>query len=629
MSVSRCSYLTYLMLVAAVCGTLSAQTPMISDAGETASLHPKEVYPQIVRLSLVQGDVRVSLGKQKRQGEVPPWVDGRVNLPLQSGSSVVTGVGRVEIEFEDASTMYLGENSVLAFNDLSTQNGIPNTDMVLMTGVATLHLRPTVPGEQYVLRTETDSVRIPFGSHSDVRVNSYTDAMTVTPQSFAEIHLGDAQPVSGMMGKTFTYSNGVFLSTPVATTNNFAAWDKWVAARLAERNLAMRAVMKESGLREPLPGMADMATAGSFFDCQPYGTCWAPTKGWGGPHAAQPTGDASQAQAPQQGPDQPASAQQAAQNSRLAMQAQQDEARAEQQTGQSMGGGGVAPAVWPEDDYDFPCSPYSLEDWMTQDPMTGQTMVLASDVVWNGDGFDDFGYDWAVCHAGSWIRWGRRYVWVAGRHRHHHSPVRWVKVQGKRGYVPIHPHDAEGKEPLNLKHGIFVPANRKGGGVERVAWNSGTPLKLLAEAPKEYREPALPALHAARAPAVEAHPLIAAHGDSKANTNSMIAFNSKAKGFTVTTQMHDGGASRTSVSHYGGGSVAASVGRGGSGGGFGGGRGGSSGGFGGGGGRGYSGGGSSSGGGSHASGGGSMSSGGSASSASSGGGAAGGGGHGH
>jgi hypothetical protein len=593
------------------------------EAAATASLHPKEIYPQIVRLSLVQGDVRVALGKQKSQPDVAPWVDGRVNLPLESGSSVVTGNGRVEIEFEDASTMYLGENSVLAFNELTTQNGVPHTDMVLMTGVATLHLRPTMPGEQYVLRTETDLVHIPYGSHSNVRVNSYTDAMTVTPQSFSEIHFGDAQPVSAMIGKTFTYSNGVFVPTAasLSSTNNFAAWDQWVAARVAARNTAMHAVMKESGLHEPLPGMADMEAKGSFFDCQPYGTCWAPTKGWGRPQAAaQQTGDTAQAQAPQP-VEGPPSAQGQAQSSKLAMQAQQDEEQAEQQTG----GGGAAPAVWAEDDYDFPCSPYSLEDWMTQDPVTGDPVFLASDVVWNGGGFDGFGdgwgYDWAVCHAGSWIRWRHRYVWVAGRKHHHQSPVRWVKVAGKLGYVPIHPRDAEGKEPGNLKHGIFVPAERKGGGVERVAYDPGARVKFLAEAPKAFREPTLPALHATSAPTVEAHPLLAAHAGSKAGAPSMIAFDPKAKGFTVTT--HEGGGSRTSVSHFSSGG-GGSMGRGGSGGGFGGGSRGSSGA---GGGRGYSGGGSSGGGGSHSSGGGSMASGGS-SSASAGGGA-GGGAHGH
>jgi hypothetical protein len=35
------------------------------------------------------------------------------DLPIEVGFSLVTGSGRAEIEFEDASTLYLGENSVL------------------------------------------------------------------------------------------------------------------------------------------------------------------------------------------------------------------------------------------------------------------------------------------------------------------------------------------------------------------------------------------------------------------------------------------------------------------------------------------------------------------------------------
>jgi hypothetical protein len=210
---------------------------------------------------------------------------------------------------------------------------------------------------------------------------------------------------------------------------------------------------------------------------------------------------------------------------------------------------------------------------------------------------------------------GTGMLWVAGCHRHHQSPVRWVKVHGRLGYVPLHPHDAQGKEPLNLKHGIFVPTDRKGGGVERVAYDRAARVKLLAETPKAYREPTLPMLHATSAPRVEARPLLAARPGSKAGGPSVIAFDPKARGFTVTTQTHEGGTSRTLVSHYSGGSVAGSMLRGGSGGGFGGGDRGSSGG-----GRGNSGGGSSGGGISHSSGGGSMSSGSGGSGAPSGGG---------
>jgi hypothetical protein len=568
MIMKRCFPFTVFMLSAVFGWTAAAQLQAQSgvegsatEAEESMSQHPNEVYPQIVRLSLVQGDVRVAVGKQKGQPDAAPWVQAQANMPLESGFSVVTGKGRAEIEFEDASTMYLGEDSALTFEALTTEDGVSTTDMVLLTGVASLHLRPTVPGELYTLKTPTDYLQIPFGSHSDVRVNSYMDAMTVTPLSPAEIHLGDVNSSQGLVGKTFTYSNGEFVPTPASATNNFAAWDQWVAARVASRNKAMRVVMKESGLSEPLPGMADMAAKGSFFECRPYGTCWEPTNGWGETHAAgHPGGGLMRAServsGRQQGAAQQNSAQQAnppgptpeqMQNARLAQQAQGDEAQAEAETQGPPQGGGVAPAVWVEDDDPFPCAPYTLANVVAQDPITGNLSILDSTPVWYDELGDDYGFDWAVCHAGSWIYWHHRYAWVAGRRHHHHPPVHWVKVGGKTGYVPIHPRDGKGKEPVNLRNGIFVPKDRKGDGLQRVAFDPGARVKVLAETPKEFREPQMPGLKAAVAPALEAHPL---HSSTSVNKPSMIAFDSKARGFTVTTETHEGGASRTVVSRY-------------------------------------------------------------------------------
>ena len=159
----------------------------------------------------------------------------------------------------------------------------------------------------------------------------------------------------------------MFIPTPASSTNNFAAWDQWVAARVAARSEAMHAVMKEAGLKEPLPGLADMKSRGSFFECQPYGTCWEPTNGWAkapatkmandGPPAAEgaPTAEASsqaeQTQKKQAPPTQEElRALDAAQNARPGCSGRKvDEQQAEGQ----MPGGGVAPAMWVEDDQAF------------------------------------------------------------------------------------------------------------------------------------------------------------------------------------------------------------------------------------------------------------------------------------
>ena len=103
-------------------------------------------YAQIVRVSYVEGDVRIARGEQNEKPAGEAWEEAVTDLPLETGFSLVTGKGRAEIELEDASTLYLGENSVLSFNDLHTTSGVPYTEVALLSGTLSLaigaaHLR--------------------------------------------------------------------------------------------------------------------------------------------------------------------------------------------------------------------------------------------------------------------------------------------------------------------------------------------------------------------------------------------------------------------------------------------------------------------------------------------------------
>jgi hypothetical protein len=644
MRVVRCLYLAVALLACGCCAGLFAQGSIyIADTAEARlvpsakpSKDAKESYPQIVRLSLVEGDVRVGVGKQKSETDDMPWVKATVNTPLESGFSVVTGEGRAEIEFEDASTMYVAPNSVLRMEDLSTEDGVPRTEMSLLTGTATLHVRPAVAHEMYILETPTYEVVTPFGNVADLRVNSYLNGITLTPLGHMSLQFNGSKTRVATAGSTVTLTKATqvpcsdsggncpmlparfSVQKPSVIPDSFAAWDAWVAARVAARDKSMQAVMQQAGLTEPLPGLADMQARGSFFPCAPYGTCWEPVRGWSGRLPASPmqevndagqpvSGTPSVAQATRQNAAAEAQNVPVAQQTKLQVQAEQDEARAEAQTTPGQDEGGVAPGVWVEEDY-FPCSPYATLDWLTQDPATGAEVVLASDVAWDGDGFDDsFGFDWAVCHAGSWIYRNHRYAWVVDRRRHHRHPVRWVKVNGRLGYVPVHPRDEKGKPPVNLRNGVFVPKDGKGGQVERVAYSSQMQVKMVDETPKEFRAPSLPALRAAETPTAEARLLT--RGTAFAQTElpvSRITFDHKSRGFTLTTQVRDGGKSQTFVDRFssGGRGSAPTLRASNSGGGYGGGRGGYGGGSGGGGAR-SSGGGGSAGGGGGARGGGS------------------------
>ena len=103
-------------------GVLTAIHAASSSTANAQAASPTTfIYPQIVRLSYVEGDVRVARGKEaekqdQQPGETSGWEQAAANLPLETGYGLVTGTGRAEIEFEDASVAYLADNSVLTFN---------------------------------------------------------------------------------------------------------------------------------------------------------------------------------------------------------------------------------------------------------------------------------------------------------------------------------------------------------------------------------------------------------------------------------------------------------------------------------------------------------------------------------
>ena len=568
MRINCCCSLPVLVLSGLLAAVQIGPIATANAAGPSSKAPAVTTYPQIVRLSYVEGDVRISRGKEaeKRQnqepGETTGWEQATTNLPLQTGYSLVTGTGRAEIELEDASVVYLADNSVLTFNEISATNGVPYTEIALLSGTATLNVQTLLPGECFRLFTPGDSFTVTYPKKAYLRVNSYLDAIAVTPQQNVPWYA----PLEERVGKTVTVHNGQQVAAPEMDTVAMAEWDKWVAQRVSARDAVLSAAMKDAGLTEPIPGLAEMDGQGKFFACAPYGTCWEPSAGWGGDkaelaqaetHPATASGSASAQEETQP----------AAPVERVAPsdeQAPPAVAGAQKATGQSAADAYLAShpgATLRTEDYIFPCSEFAVRDLIAMDPVTGKEKIVGSEFVTDGYpyfagwpytvgfphrmsgplrvseslwGFDEFngfnGYepwDWGVCHAGSWIRWQHRYVWVAGTKRHHRRPVRWVKHGRTVGYVPVHPKDVKGKPPINLKDGIFKPT-KKGDSilVARADFKEGKPVALMSEAPKEFRKPFLQPLERAEVPHAEAY---SAHA-SVAGKGTAIAASAAGKG---------------------------------------------------------------------------------------------------
>lgn len=484
--------------------------------------------PQIVRLSFVQGDVRISRGKlaDKQDHDSTGWEQAILNLPVESGDSIVTGTGRAEIEFEDASTVYLADNSVLTFTQITSTAGIPYTEMALLSGTATMNVHTYLAGEEFKLTTPTDSISLIYPHKAVWRIDSYLDAVSITPQadpSVTDVALVAVQ--AKMLGKTTSYTHGARISPPwVPDAAVSAEWDAWVAQRLAARNEAMATTMKQAGLKAPIPGLAEMNGQGHFFPCEPYGTCWEPTNGWQGKatDVAEVKSHLGVSTASENAPT--------AQTGVATAPPAVAGAKAPKQTASEVYLAAHPGATLYTEDYFFPCNTFAVQDLIAIDPVTGKQKIIDTyfDLTMYTDplmypafsrypsrryglfmGFDAWGFgppwEWAICHTGSWIRWQHHYVWVAGTKRHHHCPVRWVRNGRNVGFVPIHPKDVAGKPPINLKDGLFKMTGKKGQPIAHVALEQGKPVSVLDQPPKEFRRPQLEPLKAADLPRAEAH----------------------------------------------------------------------------------------------------------------------------
>lgn len=422
---------------------------------------------QLVRLSYVQGDVRINRGDHKYPDLTKPWEQAQVNVALAQGFALATGdSGRAEVEFETGSVIYVAENSVILFDRLTMNHGAPETQLELMSGTVTTGLE-CAPNELFAIDTPIGQLRIKYPESSFVRIDSYLNGMALTPQSETgwDLRVSDGARVHILRGQTLTYRDAlpVRLSGPSKTLND---WDIWADARYQARSLAMPAALKASGLPSPIPGLTDLYKNGTFSPCSPYGTCWEPS-------------------AQSMDPPHPESARQARQ-------------AAAQTAAQTSG----MPWVPPPAQFPALLSQCPFPVWFNKsvvatpppqvDPLSTQAYWWDLQQAWS----------WPVCHYARWIYRENRYHVVITRRKHHH-PVHWVKVGKQTGFVPAHPDDKKGKAPANLKYGYFT-TTRQGNGknIERVDFHPNEKFKSLSSPPKEFRAGAYPELAKAEAPEI-------------------------------------------------------------------------------------------------------------------------------
>src|SRR3974377_554086 len=143
-------------------------------------------HARIVRLSLVQGDVRFArdfhddpLSDTKAVWEVAP-----LNLPIRQGYALATENGRAEIEFENGAMAFIGANTVVEFFDLSLNDGAHVTRLVLRQGTGIFYVHPA--NGDYFSVTGGDFTGGANG-RARFRLENYDDGST------AEVEQGDGE----------------------------------------------------------------------------------------------------------------------------------------------------------------------------------------------------------------------------------------------------------------------------------------------------------------------------------------------------------------------------------------------------------------------------------------------------
>jgi len=551
----------FVLPLALICACLAVEPQEQARAAQAKPISPA-TYPQIVRISYIEGDVRVARGARNKPSKDTVWEKAVADLPLETGYSLVTVAGRAEIELEDASTFYLAENSVLTINDLHTTGGIPYTEVALLSGTVSLHVVPYVSGEIFLLKTPVKGLTVTYGDKSNFQVSSYLDGTVVTAPEGGAIRLSGSATTTILTHAVTYRADGQVV--PAADAGDVAAsadWDKWVDQRVTQRSAAIANVMKASGLTVPIPGMAEMDGKGKFFDCAPYGTCWDPI-------------DAADQQ-----------------QSKDKLAALDTSSAATSPSGQAISTDSTASVrrttyerSMDESDisYSFPCSPFGgqvilgrhgMERYTVEEDLkTHKKKIIKDETIpgnWEEENENQYpheiGYQWGVCNAGSWIYRNNHYVWVAGHRRHHHHTIHWVKNGHSVGFVPIHPKDIKGKPPINARHDVFKVSKEKGRlSVVRIKFETSHPIEALNLPPKEFRNESLRPLTRASEPPMQTRMIADAGAGSKANPVKAVAiplnFDRKSNSFMMASQSVQGGKSVTVMRPVGGGNLQARAG---------------------------------------------------------------------
>lgn len=232
-------------------------------------------HARIIRLSLVQGDVRYA-----RETHGDPladsnagWETAGLNLPIRQGYVVATDNGRAEVEFENGAMAFLKENTVLQFFDLSLKDGALTTRLVLLQGSASFYVNPA-QGDYFSVTGGDFTVEA--SGRATFRVDNYSDGSTVEDARGRLTVLHGDQITRLDKGQSLSMKAGDEHSVSIGRVPAEDEFDRWVSGRIDSVAAATTAALQYTNSPYYTPGFASLYSYGSFFNCGGYGYGWRP-----------------------------------------------------------------------------------------------------------------------------------------------------------------------------------------------------------------------------------------------------------------------------------------------------------------------------------------------------------------
>jgi FecR protein len=380
-------------------------------------------HARIIRLSLVQGDVRFA--RQTRGDPLADsnatWEKAGLNLPIRQGYVLATDKGRAEVEFENGAVAFLKENTVLEFYDLSLDDSARTTRLVLRQGSASFYVNPangdyfSVTGGDFTVEAE---------HRSTFRLDNFDDGSTVEAYQGRVTVLHNKNQVRLEKGQSLSIKAGDDSSLSVGRLPEEDDFDHWVSGRIDSVSTATSAALQYTGSPYYAPGFADLYTYGAFSSCGAYGYGWRPFGaglGWS-PFT----------------------------------------------NGQWITDPGFGPTWVSYQPWGW--APYHYGGWLFDSSCGGWFYSPPFLYGYGGYGFIP-----------------RRQPPRVNPPRPIYRPVTGVFVrQGEKvGIVPMHPLDQKGKTPLNLERGVFSNVGMKSSSVEVIPVERGQKWQALKSAPRD------------------------------------------------------------------------------------------------------------------------------------------------